>query len=364
MSRRRTIALFGAVLLAACTPRGGIVVNPSAEAVGTVIPVFFATTRLPDPAPGLVFGPERSAEISFGRIDVSIPPNRTEGDIRYPDATPDPATEFVATTNLRYADRRAFRSAVAGTLRETLEREVVIYVHGFNSTFGESHLRLAQLSHDLETPGIAVQYAWPSASNPLGYIHDRDSVLFARDGLEELIETVREAGAQEVVIVAHSLGSLLVLEALRQMDIAERGRAARMVDGVILASPDLDIDLFRSQAAAIDPLPEPFVIFTSQRDRALRLSARITRQPERLGNLSDVEQVADLDVTLLDVTQFGDGSAHLTLATSPTLLSILLRVRQVDAALADDPAARVGLVPGTILTVQNATQVILSPIAP
>jgi len=354
-------------LLAACAPRGDIVMLPEAGAVGQVQPVYFATMRGASEDPDRIFDGARSEDISYGRIDISVPPDREQGAVAYPDrAEPDPETEFLAIDRHSYDGSGAFRAALSRELaaRRDDGRDVVIFVHGFNATFGEGMFRMAQLMQDLQIPGIGVHYSWPSAGNPLGYSHDRDSQLFARDGLEALIADIHAAGARDVVIVAHSMGALMTMEVLRQIEIARPGTAHRTVDGVVLFSPDIDVDLFRAQALRIGKLPQPFIIFTSRRDAALALAARLTGQRERLGNISDVAQVADLDVTILDVSNFSDGTRHLTAATSPSLLRLLSAMGQVSDAFAGDQAGRTGLLPGTILTMQNATQIILEPAAP
>ena len=103
------------------------------------------------------------------------------------------------------------------------DRDAVIYVHGFNNTFSEGLYRIAQLSKDLDMPGVTAHYSWPSAGNPLGYVADRDSSLFARDGLERLMQEVVASGAERIVLVAHSMGSALTMEALRQIATGNRG---------------------------------------------------------------------------------------------------------------------------------------------
>jgi len=102
-------------------------------------------------------------------------------------------------------------------------REVVVFVHGFNNSFSDAAFRMAQLGHDLELPGAHVSYAWPSRANPLGYGYDQDSALFARDGLADLLETVRGAGQPDVIVVAHSMGSTLLMETFRQLEIVRPG---------------------------------------------------------------------------------------------------------------------------------------------
>ena len=101
---------------------------------------------------------------------------------------------------------------------------------------------------DFRLPGIGVHFSWPSAAHPLGYTYDRDSVLYARDGLEQLLRQVSAAGPDRIILVGHSLGSMLVMETLRQMEIRSPAWAQRNLGGVVLVSPDLDVDVFRQQS--------------------------------------------------------------------------------------------------------------------
>jgi hypothetical protein len=95
----------------------------------------------------------------------------------------------------------------------------------------------------------------------------------------------------------------------------------------------------------------------------LGLSARLTGQRERLGSLSDVSRVADLKVTFMDVGEFASGAGHFTLGDSPALIRLIENIGQIEGAFEADRARRVGLLSGAVLTVQNATQIILHPVA-
>ncbi|OYX44603.1 MAG: hypothetical protein B7Z02_04665 [Rhodobacterales bacterium 32-67-9] len=363
---RTVAALLILIGLAACEPRGEIVVAPQAARIGVVEPVFIGTTRGADPETGETFGTERSQSTRYARLDISVPPDRAPGAISWtpPRRAPDPWTEFLTTREELYDSAPEFRAdlarALAGKARDT--REAVIFVHGFNTTFAEGAYRLAQLGHDLKIGGVLVHYSWPSLGHPLGYAYDRDSALFARDGLESLLDEVVGAGAERVLIVAHSMGSALTMETLRQLAIGHNERVRKRLAGVVLISPDLDVDVFRAEALRIGDLPQPFIIFTSKKDRALALSARLSGQRDRLGNLTDVAEVADLKVTLLDTTAFSVGDGHFNVVKSPALLAILGGISDVDAALAAERSGRAGLLPGAVLTVQSATQIVLSPV--
>jgi esterase/lipase superfamily enzyme len=353
------------LVLASCTPRGQITLAPQAAAVGAVQTVFVGTTRVIDPETGR-YGTGRSEVMQFARYDVSIPPDRALGEIKFPrkGGKPNPRLDFLTTAEVLHSSADDFRADIAKAALKGPRggREAVIFVHGFNTNFSEGVYRIAQLSHDLELPGATVHYSWPSAANPLGYVRDRDSVLFARDGLEALIEQVEAAGADRILLVAHSMGALLTMETIRQIGIRGDASLLHKIAGVILISPDLDVDVFRAQAQDIGVLPQPFLIFGSHRDRLLNLSAVVTGEPDRLGNLKDLTRVADLKVTYLDAGAVDGGASHFAFGNSPILLSLLGRIGEVDAAFQNETRGRVGLLPGVILTVQNATQIVLAPV--
>ncbi len=353
--------------LAACEPRGEIVIAPEAARANAVETVFVGTTRGVDPETGNAFSKTRNQFTRYARLDIAIPPEREPR--RDPlDAAP---TCTRSADRVPHDARRAllrappsFRADLARALAQKRRgtREAVVFVHGFNNTFAEGAYRLAQLGYDLDLGGVLVHYSWPSLGHPLGYAYDRDSALFARDGLESLLDQVVAAGAERVLIVAHSMGSALTMETLRQLAISRKTGVQRRIAGVVLISPDIDVDVFRAEAMRIGTLPQPFLIFTSKKDRALALSARLSGQRDRLGNVTDVAEIADLKVTLLDTTAFSTGVGHFNAGNSPALLAILGGIADVDAALAASQTGRTGLLPGAVLTVQSATQIVLSPV--
>lgn len=352
------------LMLASCAPRGKITLFLGAADTGDLQRIYVGTTREMD-AQGFPSG-GRSRELIFGQYNVSVPPEREPGSIEWPRRkTPDPARHFLLDSFLPLTTEGDFRTALRGELahRRAEQRTAIIFVHGFNNNFAEGLYRFAQISEDLDLPFLPVHYSWPSAGHPLGYGYDRDSMLIARDGLEATIRAVAASGADEILLVGHSMGALLAMETMRQMTIADGQNGLRKISGVILISPDIDIDVFRAQADRIGELPQPFYIFTSTRDIALRLSAGLTGQTARLGNTTDVQKLAELDVTMVDISAFSDGKIdHATALASPSFLRLLQRVPDLGTAYGGDPSTRVGLIPGTVLVVQNATRLIVTPI--
>jgi len=362
---RKTALVLLMFLAAACAQRGSITIEPVARQVGKTETIFVGTQRAFDPETGR-FGSERSNKLSFARLDVSIPPDRAPGEIRWPrkGAAPDPQTDFLTERQIVFSDAASFRSDLRQNMRNetAIKHQALIFVHGFNNTFAEGTYRIAQLSHDLGLPRVTVHYSWPSAGQPLGYVHDRDSALFARDGLETLFNEVVAAGAEHVIVVGHSMGCLLLMETLRQMDIRDSAKLKRHLRGVVMLSPDIDVDVFTSQAATFENLPQPFIIFSSQKDKALRLSAFITGEPSRLGNLTDLSRIDEFPVRLVDVGAFNTGAGHFDVGDSPELIALLKRIGSVQAAFDADNAGRVGLLPGIVLTARQATAIVVKPL--
>ncbi|MCC5987630.1 MAG: alpha/beta fold hydrolase [Pararhodobacter sp.] len=355
-------AVLSLVVLSACAARERVDFLQDPAAGAELHTVHVATTRGPDPEQP-VPGWSREEALQFGSYVVAVPPERRPGRISRPRGRQqlNPERHFTLTAQ-RELNAAGFRSTVAHEL-STLparEREAVIFVHGFNTTFIEGVYRVAQLGSDLALPGVALHYSWPSLGAPLAYAHDRDSVLFARDGLQQMISETSSAGAPRIVLVAHSMGAHLLMETLRQMAIAGDRNLSR-IGGVILIAPDLDIDVFRSQARRIGPLPQPFVIVSSQRDRILQLSARLSGETARLGNLGDPTELAEFELTLIDVSAFSTRAGHFNIGNSPALIQMMTQLGVVDRALTADAAGVLPLLPATILTIQNATQVVLQP---
>jgi esterase/lipase superfamily enzyme len=311
------------LLLAACTEPTHTPVT-TGPALGEEQAVFVATTRAEN-AEG-EFSAGRGNTTAFLTVPVRFPVGYSPGDRARIRERPDPVRDF-SVGSVGHLDRAAFRESLARavSVEPAGKRDVTIYVHGYFNAFYNGVFRSAQLKHDFALPGPVVHFAWPSRGSNTAYAYDRESVLFSRDSLETLIRDAAQVGAERVMIIAHSLGAMLTMEALRQIEISQPGWVNENLDGLALVSPDIDLAVFRSQAARFKRLPEDFVIFVSDRDQVLMLASRLQGVERRLGNSREVAVTTDGDLTIVDVTQLtGDArSGHFIPATSPTAIRIL-----------------------------------------
>ena len=278
------------------------------------------TTQTRDPNDPALFGGERSDVLNYGSVTVSIPPVHETGSIEWPGRNPDARQHFVVTDAEQYPDFRAFDRALPRA------PETIVFVHGYNTTVLEAAFHLAQIREDFELDVPSVLFAWPSAGDVRGYLYDRDSVLFSRLDLAQTIRDLSRRG--DVLIVAHSMGSLLAMEAMRHLAVTGDRRTLSKISAVTLVAPDIDKDVFVRQAKDIGTLPDPFLVFVAQTDRALRLSSFLTGREERLGNLSSAEDIGDLPIAIFDLTSLGSdaGLNHQVALESPAAIQLLKQV--------------------------------------
>jgi len=328
----RLSPLVFVLALSGCADRGSLgfveysYAQERTQAPGSLHQIYVATSRSRLGGKALDYGGDRASKLSYARFLMSVPPVHKPGKVEWPSGKPDQAKDFV-TVEAEEFDAEGMRAAInaQSAQKNPEENEAVVFVHGYNTNFAESLYRLTQMVHDMKPPGIPVLYSWPSAGQTKAYVYDRDSTAIARDGLEKFLDQLAASNVSRIILVGHSMGGFLTVESLRQMAIKGNPQFRKKLAAVILISPDIDLEVFRAQVSRMQPLPDPFIIFGSKQDKALRLSARLTGKKQRLGSVAESDEFKALGVTLINVSDFkgGDSMEHMTTATSPAVISIL-----------------------------------------
>ena len=343
-SIRLSVIMIILLVLVGCGGPRAVLGLPTASSAGAeplaIVPIYVATTRARSDNLSLPYSAERSMMLNFAKLDIGIPQNHVAGRVEKSGRIPDPTRHFSARTYQPIATRQDFvrQLNVALAQKAPENREIFIFVHGYNNNFADSVFRHAQISYDYNIKSVSLHYAWPSgASIPL-YVFDRDSALVGRRGLAETIEIAAQSNAKRIVLVGHSMGAYVVTEALR--DLALRGRTSTLkrLGGVVLAAPDIDVDVFLSQLDDIGDLPRPFTIIVSQRDRALGFSRRLAGGHPRVGSGSEVAVLQKRDIAVIDVSDV-DGGRHSVFATSPTLMDVVNNDALMRDILREDQAS-------------------------
>ncbi|MGE4371501.1 MAG: alpha/beta hydrolase [Xanthobacter sp.] len=343
------VGVSGLVLGGCASPRGvllPVTVEP-APSPGSLVDMLVATTRAPSEEPGEVFSGERGNQLSLTNIVVSVPPNRPVGSIQWPrQIPPDPSREFAVTQVdplTRAGATRWFRNLPGN------KRKVLVFVHGFNTRFDASVFRFAQFVHDTDTNLVPILFSWPSRGQLGSYIYDRESTNFSRSDLALVLsEAASSNKVDEVVVLAHSMGAWLTMEALRDLALS-KGRVPAKITNVILASPDLDIDVFERQMSELGPKRPDVTIFVDRNDKALSLSRLLAGQVSRVGavDLTKSDYAERLEqgdgVVVLDLTALrgGDALNHTKFATTPEMVQ-LMGTRLVAGQVIEDDSSGIG----------------------
>ncbi|WP_132660644.1 alpha/beta hydrolase [Rhizobium azibense] len=329
MTKRRAAIIL--LVLSGCGHPTGVLTPVAISASSpptTKVDMLVATTRELSGDPATLFSGERSSKPRLTQISVSIPPKRDAGTVQWPQRLPpDPATDFAVTKVQQIATvaegRAWFRQHVKGG-------HALVFIHGFNNTYEDSVFRFAQIVHDSKVRATPVLFTWPSRAEITAYQYDKESTNYSRTALEQALRTLAaDQNVKNITILAHSMGTWLAMESLRQMGIRD-GHVNSKINNVILASPDIDIQVFAKQYVEMgEPRPK-FTIFVSQDDRALAVSSFITGRVSRLGAINPVEEpyrskLERAGITAIDLTKVktGDRLNHGKFAESPEIVQLI-----------------------------------------
>ncbi len=291
--------------------------------------IFLATTRRRSAEPYEFFSGERTNKLGLGNVTVTIPASHKTGQIEQPKkGHSDPEKHFTIKSPEIYPDADDFVQGLELALAEKPEgrREVLIFVHGYNTNFSAAVLRVSQFVHDTGFKGVPLLFSWASRGKTMDYVYDINSALQARFYLEELALKLSAIDVEAFTIVAHSMGNLVALEAMTALARRKEVRDSNRLKAVILAAPDVDFDLFVEQLDDLRGIKDRFYVLVSKDDKALTLSKRIAGGVARVGS-ADPKRLAALGLKVVDLSTIDDPSNanHSKFADSPAIVQLIGR---------------------------------------
>ncbi|QEG22112.1 alpha/beta hydrolase [Mariniblastus fucicola] len=191
--------------------------------------------------------------------------------------------------------------AVKAQMEHSASRNVTIFVHGYNTEFIDNTLLAGEIFHYMGRKGVMISFEWPSESRVLGYIQDKGNATYSTRQFRAIISNIaKECEVDSITIIAHSAGSPIVVNALREIRLlefdmpAEQVRSKYRIGRVVLAAPDMDVMSFTNAVHdRFYELTSGVAVYASQKDRALGLSEKIygnSRLGRAVGKLDPWEQ--------------------------------------------------------------------------
>jgi esterase/lipase superfamily enzyme len=268
------------------------------------------------------FGPERASKMTLARAKL-VPPDESRFSL---------AAAGLADWRLDGVE------PASGEVSDLLAQpgggsDVLIYVHGFKNTFETAALDAAHLADGVKFRGQTMVFSWPSKAGLFDYVYDRDSAMWSRDDFERVLASIVAApGAGRVHIVAHSMGTMLTLESLRQLHARSGDTVADRIGAVVFAAPDIDMDVFSSAISRLGPLARKITVIAATNDRALALSGRIAGGMTRVG-AAEKAAIERLGVRVVDASEQGWGIINHDLFLSNAEVRQVIR-RSIDTTAA------------------------------
>ncbi|MEA3274816.1 MAG: alpha/beta fold hydrolase [Pseudomonadota bacterium] len=276
------------------------VTDPAAQQVE----IFYATDRAPG-APGEYFGSERGV-LSYGLAAVGIPPHHEVGRHETPSVfkfewSPD-ERKHITVNEVTPLGQENFAELLERALDLSPGRKLLVFVHGYNVEFAEATRLLAQFATDLKFQGPALLFSWPSQGGVTGYAVDETNVVWAHPHLVQVLdEVLDETSAEQIYLVAHSIGSRAVTRAYITLAADRALSDLNPIVEMVLVAPDIDADLFRQDVAPrLASNGIHVTVYASSSDRALTASKAFHGYP-RAGDSGEalviVEGVETVDAS-------------------------------------------------------------------
>lgn len=293
---------------------------------------YFATTRAPSTnETHLEYSGERSDDLRLGRALVRIPDQRVPGSLELPRKgwkisllgkqirlfrqKVNPRKHFLIK-DIEEMDQAAWLADI----NSQKTKQALVFVHGFNNSFEDSVYRAAQIFWDLRFTGLPVLFSWASRGGVCSYIYDQQSALNARENFLRMLDMLTDQGVEEVFILAHSMGNLLVTEALSQAHEAQ----IRFIHELVMAAADVDKDNFRQFCHKMVNLHGKMTLYASAADRALLASMKLADNIFRAGFVPEEGPIVLPGLDTIDGTPLGDemfGLNHGDYAEEATFLN-------------------------------------------
>lgn len=281
------------------------------QILGKLVTVWYGTNRkvVSKPTEMNWYANDRDDRMHFGTVSIMIPRSHRFGSMgsswRFRFTGED---EPLSISQLREASSedsfwKNVREQLSNTAKD--ERRVLLFVHGYNSSFFDAALRTAQIWADLELKGIPVFFSWPSEDQKLHYTVDESSIDASERYLTAFLQSLAaQSGATRIDVIAHSMGNRALLRVVSQAANAAAKTHRVKLGQVFLAAPDVDLEVFQYLARAYPLLADRTTLYVSRTDKAILLSKGLHKY-ERTGGPPPFAQVPNVETVEVKVPSQG-----------------------------------------------------------
>ncbi len=355
--------------------------------------LLFITDRAPaEQADGLPYTAGRSRSMAFGStmikfgedvswdvlvgestatqrvtpVQLKLGPTKELG--RFPaipyevDVAPDGIRRAPAVVEAHTKAKLQLQAEIARRIAIARRKEVVLFVHGYNSSFEDAALTMGEVCHFLGRDFVCGIFTWPAGGGRgtlFGYNFDRESADYAVEDLLKAIRIIaRTPGVERIHLIAHSRGTDTLASAVAELSVEAhtlRSSPERefRIGNVVLVAPDLDGDVALTKIFKVFSDPDlPFggkadpggvippspglrvTLYVSPDDKALATARWLFGSIARLGGINatmfsadQIEAIASLyAVDIIEVRGTTDFFGHSYFVSNPKVSADIIAV--------------------------------------
>lgn len=262
---------------------------------GNRLDVLYATNRLPvGPRDSRVYtvAPDRTLHFGTARMRVGSEGTTFDDMLDWTTRGGDERpfihlVGMVETASLDPEDDPAgaadWFAEVNSALAATQDRDILVYVHGANTTVERAAGQAAQLLHFSAHHAVVVLFAWPTAENFLRYSRDIETAFGGAPHLAELVRLLAgHTDARNIDVFTYSAGGTVGSAGLALLAKDPDPAAVRLGE-IYHAAPDANFRDFAADLALYGSVARRTTTAINMGDSALRLAQAVNRTGSRAG---------------------------------------------------------------------------------
>lgn len=153
-------------------------------------------------------------ETTYGTTSVKLPLGRRRGTCKANLA----AANAVEVEGLTPFTKMDFLNYVGSFASVSQQRDILVFVHGFNVSLEDATVRAAQIAEDMPFHGSMIAFSWQSAAKSLAYLSDEMLAERFFWNLAELLADLRNTFPNaRLHVLAHSMGNRVTLRAIESL---------------------------------------------------------------------------------------------------------------------------------------------------
>ena len=298
--------------------------------------ILCATNRVPVKTKGgaTTYGKDVDSVMQYSRCRVAVPHVHTLDPIRGSKLSPFASnpTKQVKLEPPQPVSRQRFYTDLTNIVERSTERDVFVFVHGFNVDYDHAVTRAAQMAEDMPFNGAVVCYSWPSQASRFKYKTDQIIADASAAVLAQFLTDLGDSLPNDVTInlVAHSMGNRVLMQAMNRLP----GRFAypQRFNEVVLAAPDVGVTRFKALLPSHQSCQPSCDAVRQRRRRPLMLSWFVNRE-QRAGDSAQplrVEHLETVDVSRVDVGFMGHSYYGSNRSVLRDLFSVIKQHKPID----------------------------------